>query len=264
MKAVILCGGKGIRIRDLSEDLPKPMIPIGPYPIVVHIMHIFARHGVREFVLCLGYKAWRFKELFLNYRFETSDITVDLAGQGVVEVHDSGSAPPWRVTLAHTGENAMTGARIKRVQKYVGEETFFLTYGDGVGDVDVSKLLQFHRAHGRAATVTGVRPPSRFGEMVVEASRVVAFEEKPQTSAGLINGGFFVCEPRVFDHVADRDDCTWEKEPMQELARGGDLMAYEHTGFWMPMDTTREFQQLNRLWDAGDPPWAPGGGREGR
>lgn len=255
MKVVILCGGKGTRIRDLSEDLPKPMIPIGPYPIVHHIMGIYSRHGFDDFVLCLGYKSWRFKEYFLNFRYATSDVTVDLAGESSVRLHNTADTPPWKVTLAETGLDAMTGCRVKRIQRYVGDETFMLTYGDGVSDIDVTKLLEFHRSHGRAATVTSVRPPSRFGEMVVADRQVKEFSEKPQTSAGLINGGFFVLEPEVFDYVDDDESCTWEREPMSRLARDGKLMTYVHEGFWMPMDTTREHILLNRMWNEGRAPW---------
>ena len=255
MKVAILCGGKGTRIRDLTEDLPKPMIPIGPYPIVHHIMGIYSRHGFNDFVLCLGYKSWKFKEYFLNFRCATSDVTVDLADGGSVRLHNTERTPSWKVTLVETGLDAMTGARIKRIQRYIGDQTFMLTYGDGVSDIDVKQLLEFHRSHGRAATVTSVRPTSRFGELVVAGHEVKEFSEKPQTSAGLINGGFFVLEPEVFDYVTDDEDCTWEREPLSRLARDGKLMTYVHEGFWMPMDTPREHILLNQLWARGQAPW---------
>ncbi len=255
MKVAILCGGKGTRIRDLSEDLPKPMIPIGPYPIVHHIMGIYSRHGFDDFVLCLGYKSWKFKEYFLNFRYATSDVTVDLADGGSVKLHNTERTPSWKVTLVETGLEAMTGARVKRIQPYIGTKTFMLTYGDGVSDIDVKKLLQFHRSHGRPATVTSVRPTSRFGELVVDGREVKEFSEKPQTSAGLINGGFFVLEPEIFDYVEDDDGCIWEREPMSRLDRDGKMMTYVHEGFWMPMDTTREHILLNQLWNRGQAPW---------
>lgn len=254
MKVVILCGGKGIRIRDLSEDLPKPMIPIGNYPIVHHIMTIYSRYGFNDFVLCLGYKSWKFKEYFLNFRYETSDITIDLADPAPV-VENSGNVPPWKITLAQTGLNAMTGCRIKNIQKYVGNNPFMLTYGDGVSDIDISRLVAFHKSHGKLATLTSVHPTSRFGELVVENDQVFDFQEKPQTTEGLINGGFFVCEPEVFDYVSEKENCTFEQDPLKRLANDGQLMTYRHAGFWLPMDTTREYILLNNLWDRGEAPW---------
>jgi len=258
MKVVILCGGKGTRIRDVSEILPKPMIPIGPKPIVEHIMEIYGSYGFDEFVLCLGYKGWKIKEYFLNYRFQTSDIAVDLGNSGKIEYADEDHLPPWRITLAETGLEAMTGARVARIKKYVEGQRFMLTYGDGVGNVDIEALLRFHESHGKLATVTSVRPPSRFGEIVIENDMVVDFQEKPQTGAGLINGGFFVCEPGVFDYLSTEDDCILERRPLQELAQDRQLMSYVHDGFWMPMDTLREYNLLNEMWDKGDPPWKRG------
>jgi glucose-1-phosphate cytidylyltransferase len=258
MKVVILCGGKGTRIRGLSEELPKPLIPIGSAPIVEHIMRIYSHYGYNGFVLCLGYKGWKFKEYFLNYRCEAVDFTVDLADPGSLEFFDTNPIPPWRVTLSDTGLESMTGARIKRVQKYIGDNRFMLTYGDGVGNVNIARLVDFHKSHGKLVTVTSVRPPSRFGEIVVQNGAVVDFQEKPQTTAGWINGGFFVCEPGVFDFVSDDSNCVWEKEPLQKIARDGQLMTYVHEGFWMPMDTAREYQLLNDLWSRGKAPWSPG------
>jgi len=255
MKVVILCGGKGIRIRDLSEELPKPMIPIGRYPIVHHIMSIYSHYEFNEFVLCLGYKSWKFKEYFLNYRLETTDITIDLANSGKVDFHKEHKIPPWKITLAETGMEAMTGCRIKRIQKYIGNNTFMLTYGDGVSDVNIKSLMDFHRSHGKLVTVTSVRPISRFGELVVDGDAVKDFQEKTQTSDGLINGGFFVCEPGTFDYVSEDENCSWEMEPLKHLARDGQLMTYVHDGFWMPMDTTREYILLNQLWNKNEAPW---------
>lgn len=254
MKTVILCGGKGTRIRDVAEDLPKPMIPIGDDPIVKHIMDIYSAHGHREFVLCLGYLGWRLRHYFMNFRAEHADVELDFADDSVRYL-DSAKLPPWRVTLADTGIDAMTGCRIKRVQKYVGDETFMLTYGDGVGDVDVSRLVEFHRAHGKLVTITAVRPPSRFGELVNDGDEVRAFHEKPQAGSGRINGGFFVCEPGVFDVLEDDEACVFEQAPLQRLAAKGEVMSYRHDGFWMPMDTPREYARLNELWQRGEAPW---------
>ncbi len=256
MKAVILCGGQGTRIRDVSEVLPKPMLPIGERPIVWHIMKSLSRHGIHEFVLCLGYKGWVIKEFFLNYRPMTTDIRVTL-GRGDVEFLDQHDEEPWQVTLAETGEHTMTGGRIAAVRRYVeGDEHFLLTYGDGVSDVDVGKLLAFHRGHGKIATVTAVRPPSRFGELRIERSLVSEFNEKPQTAEGFINGGFMVLDAkRVWPYVGTDPATTFEREPMQALARDRELVANEHTGFWQPMDTYREYVLLNDLWSQGRAPW---------
>jgi len=231
------------------------MIPIGRYPIVKHIMDIYGRHGCHEFVLCLGHLGWRIKEYFLNFQAESCDVAIDLGRGGTVEYLGNGGLPPWRIILADTGIEAMTGCRVKRVQKYIGDETFMLTYGDGVGNVDVSRLIDFHRSHGRLATITSVRPPSRFGHMEVSGDRVVAFREKHQSGGGLINGGFFVCEPGVFDYLTDEESCVFERTPLERLAADGQLMTFVHDGFWMPMDTSREYLLLNDLWNRGDAPW---------
>jgi glucose-1-phosphate cytidylyltransferase len=257
MKAVILCGGLGTRIREASEALPKPMLPIGNRPIVWHIMRSFAWHGVREFVLCLGYKGWLFKEYFLNYRAMTADLTVSLGANAGVTFHDGAPETDWTVTLAETGEDTMTGGRVAAVRRYVeGDDLFLLTYGDGVSDVDVTRLVRFHRAHGRIATVTGVRPPGRFGEMQLDGSAVTEFNEKPQATEGFINGGFMVCDARrIWPYLGDSPTVVLEREPLQRLARDGELMAYQHKGFWQPMDTLREFNLLNELWASGQAPW---------
>lgn len=265
MKAVILCGGQGTRIRDASELLPKPMLPIGGKPMVWHIMKSYAAHGVRDFVLCLGYKGWVIKEFFLNYRAMTSDLTVTLGRHDAVEFlgrkgHDGDQDEhDWRVTLAETGEATMTGGRVAAIRPYVEHDPdglFCLTYGDGVSDVDIGATLAFHRAHGKVATVTAVRPPGRFGEMRLEGGRVTEFNEKPQTTEGYINGGFFVVDARRFWRWLGDDPRTiLEQEPMRSLARDGELVAFPHPGFWQPMDTAREYGLLNDLWAAGKAPW---------
>jgi glucose-1-phosphate cytidylyltransferase len=257
MKAVILCGGQGTRIRDANESLPKPMLPIGGKPIVWHIMKMYARHGVREFVLCLGYKGWLIKEFFLNYRAMTTDVTVTLGRHDALEFNGRHDEEDWKVTLAETGEDTMTGGRVAAVRKYLeGEEIFLLTYGDGVSDVDIGKSIAFHEEHGKVATVTAVRPPGRFGEMVLDAGAVTEFNEKPQTSEGFINGGFFVLDAkRIWSYVGTGSKTIFEREPLQQLARDRQLLAFTHTGFWQPMDTSREYGMLNDMWAAGKAPW---------
>jgi glucose-1-phosphate cytidylyltransferase len=257
VKAVILCGGQGTRIRSVDESLPKPLLPIGDRPIVWHIMKLFAHHGVDDFVLCLGYKSWLFKEWFLNYRAMLSDMTIDLAQPADVAFHDGRDPEAWRVTLAETGVETMTGGRLAAVRRYVGESgLFLLTYGDGVADVDVRALIDFHRSHGKVATVTAVRPPSRFGEMLVDGNRVSCFTEKPQVSEGSVNGGFFVFDAaRIWSYVPEDAGSILERGPLQHLADDGELAAFRHPGFWQPMDTPREFRELNELWDSGQAPW---------
>ncbi len=256
LKAVILCGGQGTRIREASESMPKPMLPIGGKPIAWHIMKMYAAHGVSEFVLCLGYKGWAIKEFFLNYRAQTSDVVVTLGRQHAIEFA-GGPEEDWRVTLAETGEDTMTGGRVAAVRKYLeGDEPFLLTYGDGVSDVDITATLAFHRNHGKVCTVTAVRPPGRFGEMRLEGDSVSEFNEKPQTAEGFINGGFFICDGRrIWDFLGDDRKTTLEREPMQRLAESNQLVAYRHTGFWQPMDTLREYTLLNDLWARGAAPW---------
>jgi len=256
IKAVILCGGQGTRIREASEAMPKPMLPIGGKPIVWHIMKMYAAHGITEFVLCLGYKSWVIKEFFLNYRAMTSDVVVTMGKQHAVEVKGGGEED-WKVILAETGEDTMTGVRVAAIRKYVEQdELFCLTYGDGVSDVDVTKLLAFHRSHGKACTVTAVRPPGRFGEMRLSGEAVSEFNEKPQATEGFINGGFFVCDSkRIWDVLPNERKLTLEQEPMKQLAEKNELHAFRHTGFWQPMDTLREFNLLNDLWAKGQAPW---------
>lgn len=256
-KVVILCGGMGTRIRDASELLPKPMLPIGGKPIVWHIMKGYAAHGYRDFVLCLGYKGWVIKEFFLNYHAMTTDVEVTLGRHGATRYIGRHDEEDWTVTLADTGETTYTGARVARVRRYLeGEDVFLLTYGDGVADVDIRALVAYHRAHGKIATVTAVHPPGRFGEMRTEDGRVTEFNEKPQTTEGFINGGFFVCDAkRIWDYLDEDPKTSLEGEPVRRLARDGELVAYEHHGFWQPMDTFREYTMLNDLWTAGEAPW---------
>lgn len=257
MKAVILCGGQGTRIRDANELLPKPMLPIGGKPMVWHIMKMYAQHGVREFVLCLGYKGWIIKEFFLNYRAMTTDCTVTLGCHDAIEFHGRHDEEDWKVTLAETGEATMTGGRAAAIRRYVeGDDLFLLTYGDGVADVDISRSIAFHREHGRIATVTAVRPPGRFGEMMIADNQVLEFNEKPQTSEGFINGGFFVFDAqRIWEFLGNDPQTILEREPLRGLAREGQLVAFPHTGFWQPMDTAREYSMLNELWASGNAPW---------
>jgi glucose-1-phosphate cytidylyltransferase len=258
MKVVILCGGKGTRLREETEYRPKPMVPIGSLPILWHIMKIYAAQGHKDFVLCLGYKGEMIKDFFRNYLWLKSDVTLRLGRRSAVTFHDHHDEEDWTVTLAETGENTMTGGRIQRIQRYLGDDPeFFLTYGDGVGNVDVNAALAFHRRHGKILTLTAVHPPGRFGELQLGADDAVGqFYEKPQIEAGWINGGFFVASRRVFDYLKDGDDTTmFEREPIMRITADGQLMAHRHAGFWQPMDTFQEFSFLNRLWQEGKAPW---------
>ena len=255
MKVVILCGGYGTRIRDITDDIPKPMIPIGPYPILWHIMKYYSNSSYNNFVLCLGYKKDVIKDFFLNYAAHTRDFTIALGKQDSIDFHTNHDESDWKVTLADTGLNSMTGARIKKIQKYVGNEDFILTYGDGVGDIDIDALLSFHKSHNKALTVTGVRPPGRFGELVSENGQIIEFNEKPQVSGGRISGGFFVARSSLFNYINDDEKLVFEKEPMNKLVKDGEIMVYEHDGFWQPMDTSREFNLLNDLYEKGEAPW---------
>ena len=253
MKAVILAGGLGTRFAEETSLRPKPMIEIGGRPILWHIMKIYAAHGVNDFVICCGYKGYVIKEYFANYSLHMSDVTFDMA-RGEMIVHEK-RAEPWRVTLVDTGDDSQTGGRLKRVAAYVkDEEAFCFTYGDGVGDIDVTGSIAFHRRHGKLATLTAAYPPGRFGALAIDDGQVTEFLEKPQGDGGMINGGFFVLSPRAIDYVTG-DETLWEQEPLRTLAQDGELMAYEHHGFWQPMDTLREKQMLNALWESGRAPW---------
>jgi glucose-1-phosphate cytidylyltransferase len=253
MKAVILAGGLGTRFAEETSLRPKPMIEVGSRPILWHIMKIYSTHGVNDFVICCGYKGYVIKEYFANYFLHMSDVTFDMRENEMI-VHEK-RAEPWRVTLVDTGDDSMTGGRLKRVAAHVKDEELFLfTYGDGIGDIDIGASIAFHRAHGRAATLTATYPPGRFGALRMEEGRVTDFLEKPQGDGGMINGGYFVLNPSVIDYI-ENDATTWEQEPLRALAQDGELMAYEHHGFWQPMDTLRDKQHLNALWDSGKAPW---------
>lgn len=253
MKAVILAGGLGTRISEETHLRPKPMIEIGGKPILWHILKIYSSHGVNDFIICCGYKGYIIKEYFQNYFLHMSDVTFDMQ-KNRMEVHRE-QAEPWRVTLIDTGEDTMTGGRLRRVGKYLrDEEAFCFTYGDGVSNVDISASIAFHKAHGKQATVTAVLPPGRFGVLSMEGDTVKGFVEKPRGEGGFINGGFFVLSPQVLDLI-DGDATSWEQEPMGKLARSDNLRAFEHHGFWQPMDTLREKNVLEDLWASGKAPW---------
>lgn len=255
MQVVILCGGLGTRIREVDADLPKPMIPIGGRPILWHIMKGYAQHGFHEFVLCLGYKSWAIKQFFVDYHMSQSDFTVDLGRQGNIEIHGKAAHEDWRVTLVETGLNSMTGCRVKRIERYITGSEFMLTYGDGVADVNLQALVDFHHSHDRLATVTAVQPPGRFGEIELRGTEVVQFMEKPPQTEGSINGGFFVFNREVFDWLSDDPRLVLENEPLSRLAKAGELAAWRHHGFWHPMDNSRDYKHLNDLWDAQKAPW---------
>jgi len=253
MRVVILAGGLGTRISEETVIRPKPMVEIGGRPILWHIMKSFAAHGFHEFVICCGYKGYMIKEFFANYFMHTSDVTFDLAHNRMI-THQS-SSEPWLVTLVDTGERTMTGGRIKRVASYLEDTTFFMTYGDGLADINLQELLSFHRRHGCLATVTAVQPPGRFGAISIEKdNRVESFQEKPTGDGMWINGGFFVLEPGILDYI-DGDQTTWECEAITRIAQSGQLRAFQHNGFWQPMDTLRDKNRLEELWDSENPPW---------
>lgn len=251
MKAVILAGGRGTRISEESHLRPKPMIEIGGKPILWHLMKIYSAAGVHDFIICCGYMGYVIKSYFANYFLHVSDVTFDVA-QNRMEVLQNG-AEPWKVTLVDTGNDTMTGGRLKRVRKYLGDEEFFFTYGDGLADIDLKHLLDFHRRQHVLATVTSVQPPGRFGALVTNENRVLSFKEKPEGN-GSINGGFFVLSPAVIERI-EGDATIWEAEPLEQLARAGQLAAYPHHGFWQPMDTLRDRNQLEALWNSGKAPW---------
>jgi len=252
MKAVILAGGFGTRISEETHLRPKPMIEIGGRPVLWHILKIYSFYGVNDFIICLGYKGYTIKEYFANYYMHMSDVTFDMR-DGTCVTH-SNAAEPWRVTLVDTGEDTMTGGRVKRVRDYIGGETFCLTYGDGVADIRVDDLIAFHKKHKKPATMTAVQPPGRFGRFSLNGGRVENFLEKPSGDGDWINGGFFVLEPEALRTI-EGDETIWEREPLEKLASDGDLMAYKHHGFWQPMDTLREKQYLESLWESGKAPW---------
>jgi glucose-1-phosphate cytidylyltransferase len=255
MPVVILAGGMGTRLREETERVPKPLVQIGERPILWHIMKLYGHHAARRFIVCLGYKSWSIKEYFLRYHEQLADVTVHIGNSDPPRFHGNPIDEDWEVTLAETGLMTGTGARLLRVREYVDTDTFMFTYGDGIGRVDIAALLDFHRSHGRIGTVTGVRPTSRYGEMSVEDGNVVEFNEKPTTPEGFVSGGFFVFQREVFDYLTDEPGLILEHAPLQHLARDGELAVYPHEGFWMGMDTYREFAELNQLWDSGRAPW---------
>jgi len=253
MKAVILAGGLGTRISEETHLKPKPMIEIGGMPILWHIMKLYSAHGINDFVVCCGYKGYVIKEYFANYFLHMSDVTFDMVNNEM-QVHHK-KAEPWRVTLVDTGEDTLTGGRLKRVQEYVkNEDIFCFTYGDGVADVDITQLVAFHKSHQKLATVTAVQPPGRYGALNMNDSEVLGFIEKPKGDGGWINGGFFVLSPLCIEYI-EGDQSSWEGDPLMSLANDGQLMAYEHSGFWQPMDTLREKNMLETLWQSGKAPW---------
>jgi glucose-1-phosphate cytidylyltransferase len=252
MKAVILAGGLGTRISEETHLKPKPMVEIGGRPILWHIMKLYSAHGVHDFVICCGYKGYMIKEYFANYFLHMSDVTFDMASNQM-EVHER-KAEPWRVTLVDTGEQTMTGGRLKRVRDYIGDQEFCFTYGDGLADVDITRLIAFHREHGKLATLTATQPPGRFGALRLHDSLISSFQEKPDGDGAWINGGFFVLSPAVIDYIDD-DDTVWERQPMERLAQEGQFAAFRHEGFWQPMDTLRDKAMLEDLWQSGRAPW---------
>jgi len=253
MKAVILAGGLGTRISEETDSKPKPMIEIGGKPILWHIMKHYSFHGINDFVICCGYKGYLIKEYFANYFLHMSDVTFDMQKNTMVVHHQT--ADPWKVTLVDTGDETMTGGRLKRVEQYLdGEEIFCFTYGDGVSDINIRASIEFHRKQGVQATLTAVFPPGRFGSLVVENGLVTRFQEKPKGDGGMVNGGFFILSPKVISLI-DGDKTVWEREPLQSLAQMNQIAAYEHPGFWQPMDTLRDKNYLEELWSLGSPPW---------
>jgi len=253
MKAVILAGGLGTRISEETYLKPKPMIEIGGRPILWHILKLYSAHGINDFIICCGYRGYVIKEYFANYFLHMSDVTFDMSSN-IMEVHQR-KAEPWRVTLVDTGDDTLTGGRLKRVACYLkNEEAFFFTYGDGLADIDITTQVAFHRSHARLATVAAVQPPGRYGALRLKGTTVSGFIEKPQGDGGRINGGFFILSPRVLQYI-DGDNTSWEGSPLEQLAFEGQLMAYEHNGFWLPMDTLRDKNQLEELWQTGCAPW---------
>lgn len=254
MQVVILCGGLGTRLREETEYKPKPMVEIGGRPILWHIMKTYSQHGFNDFVLCLGYKGEVIKDYFYHYKTRNNDFTIALE-TGDMKLHEAREDSGWKVTLADTGKSTMTGGRVKRIKKYIHDDTFMLTYGDGVGNVDIRELLEFHHSHGKIGTLTGVSPPSRFGELTVTGDTITSFKEKPKDLDGIINGGFFVFNRQFFDYLSEDEGCYLEREPLANLAEDGELKVHNHKGYWQCMDTYRDYKRLNELWDSGNPPW---------
>lgn len=255
MKVVILCGGKGTRLREETEYRPKPMVRIGDKPILWHIMKTYSHYGFNDFVICLGYKGDMIKEYFLNYEAMNNDFTIQLGNHSNIQYHSNHQERGWCVTLADTGEETQTGARVKRIENHIDGDLFMLTYGDGVANINIKELVEYHKSHGKIGTMTGVHPSSRFGELVINDNKIEVFNEKPQVKEGLINGGFFVFNKTFFKYLKEDDNCYLEKEPLETLAADGELMVYPHEGFWQCVDTYRELELLNNLWKSRNPPW---------
>ena len=252
MEALILCGGLGTRLREETDFKPKPMVEVGGRPILWHIMKIYSAHGVDEFIICCGYKGYVIKEYFANYFLHVSDVSFDMRDNRMEVLQNK--SEPWRVTLVDTGEKTMTGGRLKRVEQLVGREDFCFTYGDGVSDLNIKDLIAFHRKSGRQATLTAIQPPGRYGALELSETAVKGFQEKPIGEGGWVNGGFFVLSPKVFGLLSG-DDTIWERDPLERLAKSGQLSAYKHSGFWQAMDTLRDKNHLEELWEAGEAPW---------
>jgi glucose-1-phosphate cytidylyltransferase len=253
MKVLLLAGGFGTRLSEETDVRPKPMVEIGGKPILWHIMKMYSQHGFNEFVVLLGYKGYYIKEYFANYFLHQSDVTIDLSNNEM-QIHKN-SSEPWKVTLLDTGLHSMTGGRVKRAQDIVGDESFMLTYGDGVSDVDIGELVEFHKSHGKAITMTSVQPDGRFGAIEIQGNQITNFLEKPKGDGAWINGGFFVCEPKVFDYILDGDSTVFEQAPLQNLAKDGELFSYKHHGFWKCMDSLKDKQDLNELYDNNQAKW---------
>jgi len=254
MKVLLLAGGFGTRLSEETDIKPKPMVEIGGKPILWHIMNIYSKHGFNDFVVLCGYKGYYIKEYFANYYRHQSDLVVDLANNSTEYFNNK--AEPWKITLVDTGENSMTGGRIKRVQDIVGDEPFMLTYGDGVSDINISELVEFHKSHGKAMTMTSSQPSGRFGALNIDDNnQVQEFKEKPKGDGAWINAGFFICEPKVFDYIKDGDSTVFEQEPLMNLAKDGEILTFKHDGFWKPMDTLKDKNDLNELWNSGKAPW---------
>jgi glucose-1-phosphate cytidylyltransferase len=255
MKVVILCGGLGTRLREETEFRPKAMVEIGGRPILWHIMKIYRHYGFNEFVLCLGYKGEMIKHFFNNYEILNNDLTIEMGPKKHIEIHSNHNEAGWKITLAETGDKAMKGARLKKVEKYIDGDEFMATYGDGVGNVDIKALLEFHRSHGKLATLTGINPAARFGELKVRGNQVQVFREKPEDSPGLVNGGFFVFNKKIFNYLTEDDHCDLETGPFETLCKEGQLMVYKHLDVWFCMDTIRDVEYLNNLWNNGQAGW---------
>ena len=255
IKAVILCGGAGTRLREETEYRPKPMVNIGDRPILWHVMKYYAHFGVRDFVLALGYKGEMIKNYFCHYELMKNDVTIELGQPEKISIHNSHDEAGWKITLADTGEKTLKGGRLKKVEKYIVDDTFMMTYGDGIADVDISALLSFHKSHGKMATVTAINQASQFGEMKTDGYQVLSFREKPVNGASLVNGGFFVFNKAIFNYLNDSDSCDLEIGPLEHIAREGQLMAYKHRGYWSCMDTLRDMERLNKIWDSGQAQW---------